>query len=178
MSNSFKRKFYVLKWSVKCLGLSKTLNLEFSQTPLVRKKEEKNLPWWYYSLSFTCSYQFQWPWQYFKVKRVSNSSYWNFMLLSNYLKLDGIVKYVKQIMNVSPIWWLQTSKGGNWHFLIWKIFNIGFLGGHHWSKIFQTWHDHKLPSGLHFQSFILFQDHRFVRIVNCKLIFRYLSIVV
>ena len=82
----------------------------------------------YYSLNFTHLYHIQWPWWYFKVTAVSNSSNWKF--------------YVLIWLSWNFVWSLSTStrpwtyhyflfllifNGDNWH-VFWfdKKFNVGF----------------------------------------------------
>ena len=40
-----------------------------------------NFAWRYYSLNFTCSCHFQWPWPYFKVTVMSNTFNWKIWVL-------------------------------------------------------------------------------------------------
>ena len=54
-----------------------------------------NFAWWYYTVSITCSLNFQWPWHYFKVTAVSNSFNWNFYVLVQLSWSSEIVKYIQ-----------------------------------------------------------------------------------
>ena len=135
--------------------------------------------WWYCSLSFTCSYHFWWPLPYFKVTAVSNSSNlrfylliqlsWNFIgLLSTSSRswiyhlfggcIGGVHTYSREITDVHP----HLGKK-----------NVGFfldIIKARSSRLFMV----MIMLGVYIVSLglmtlTLFQSHKCVRNVNCKL---------
>ena len=126
-----------------------------------------NFVWWYYSFSFTCSYHFQWPWPYFKVTAVSNSFNWKFHLYNCWLY---------QIYHQYAIifLFLHMFKGDNWLIsLFWENFNVGFFSDTVKASSFKLCmivtllRVYVVIVGL--MTLILFEGHRCVKNINCKL---------
>ena len=67
-----------------------------------------NFAWWWYSLSFTYPYHFQWNKLYFKVTAVSNNLNWKLCSYLIKLKLCLIIDYVRWW------WWLIPHRWGFW----------------------------------------------------------------
>ena len=94
-------------WLIKCLGLS-------------------NFALWYYTLRFSCTLHFQWPWLYFKVTAISNSFDWKFNV-SIWLSWNFVV-----LLSASSrsyyVWLLHLFKGDNLY-VFWfdKYFIISFF---------------------------------------------------
>ena len=135
--------------------------------------------WWYYTLGFTCSLYFQWPWHYFKVTAVSDSFNrkfyvpirlsWNFVGLVSPESRSWIYCYFRLS---------RVFKGANW-----RVSWFAKFRGHCSSDIFRTLHDYVLVWGLpihtEFDDFDLVsrsqvcQNHKlqivFLILVHCSL---------
>ena len=134
-----------------------------------------NFVWWCYILSFTCSLHFQWPWLFSKVTVVSNSFNrkfyvliwlsWNFVelwIIASRSWIDHLfflnILHKGDNRHISSferrekrIFFLDTVKARSF----WLCMIITLLGVY----IFTV--------GL--TTLTLFQDHRHVRNINCKL---------
>ena len=136
-----------------------------------------NFAWWYYTLSFTCSWLFQWPRFYFKVTAVSNSFNWKcYVLFWFKLKLCTIVRYVKQVNNIPLFLAFEHIYGKKLMcFLIWQNLYYLLFYGHFSREVFQALHYYHLAWGLPmhtgFDELDLVRGHRCVRTINCKLFF-------
>ena len=127
------------------------------------------------------SLHFLWPWHYFNVTAVSNSFNWKF-----YILIWTIWNFVELLSKWSWLWiyryfWLaHVLKGDNWC-VSWfhKNWSVGFS----WTLLkrsfsnFQTllW-IHQFKPGL--MTLVLFQGHSCARIINFRLLCRFLSTVV
>ena len=133
-----------------------------------------NFAWWYYTLTFTCSLHFQWPWHYFKVTAVSKSFNKNFYVL---IQLSWNFKELLSMLSRSWMyrysWLSHTFKGDNWHV---SRFNKNLSENLKLRIIITLLGVYQFIPGL--MTLTLFQGHGYVWIINCKLIFRFLSIVV
>ena len=153
--------------------MAKTLMLQFSWIQYMRWMS--NFAWWYYLLSFTCSYHIHWVWLYLKLTAVSIFFTENCMFLSKF-KLHKIVKYVKMIMNISLFWRSLVFKGdktGIWSFWKEKKKNVYFFPDTITARFFKLrmiitlFGIYIVFLGL--MTLTLFQGHRRVRNINCKL---------
>ena len=121
------------------------------------------------------------PWPYFKVTAVSNSFNWELYLFiwlsSNFVALLS-TSSSSQIYHY--FWLLHILKGGNWHVSGFdKHFIVSFFMDTVQVRFFKlcmiiTFRGvYQFIQGL--MTIFLFQDHRCVRMLNCKHFFRFLS---
>ena len=74
-----------------------------------------NFAWWYYTLNFSCSLHFQWPWRYVKVTPVSNSVNLKFYLLYPIKwKLFRMLSTSRRSLIFHYFWLSPMFKGHNW----------------------------------------------------------------
>ena len=114
------RKMWVyVMVSVRPAVCGKNLNVAiFSDTS---KWKMSNFACWQYLLSFTYSYHFQWPWQYFKATKASNSFNWKLYVL---IRLSW--NFVRLFITSSRsciyhfFWFSHLFKGDNRCFLVWQ----------------------------------------------------------
>ena len=154
-------------WLVKCLDMSKSSTLEFSHTTNVIHLS--NFAWWY-SLSFTCSYHFQWLLPYFKVTAVSNCVNLKFYVL---IQLNG---NFWGLWNISNRLWmhdhflvLHIFKGVNWCV---SRFDKNFMLAFSWTLFFRLCiivfllGVYQVVSS--FLTLTLFQYHMCVKNIHCQ----------
>ena len=106
--------------------------------------------WWYYTLSFTSSLHFQWPWHYFKVTAVSSIFDWIF-----YVLIQLSCNFIRLLSTSSKLWTLPlfftfAHIQGRFltYFLIWQKLYRWLFHGHCSSEVFQTLHYDNLAWGL------------------------------
>ena len=108
-----------------------------------------NFAWWYYSLSFTCSYHFQRLLPYFKVTAMSNSFKWEFFVpIQLSWKFIGLLGMSSRSWIYHLFWWSYILKENKWHISSFERKHWLVLG-HRWSKIFKTLHGRNLAWGPH-----------------------------
>ena len=75
-----------------------------------------NFAFWYYSLSFTCSYHFQWTWPYFKVTSLSMTFIWTkyivIWLSWNFIRLLNALS--RSWIYINFFWQAHIFQGDNW----------------------------------------------------------------
>ena len=134
-----------------------------------------NFAWWWYSLSFTHSYHSQWRWLYFKVTAVSNIFYWKFCSYWINLKFWGLLimscrSWIYHFLNSPPP--PPCSREITFRRFR-KNFNIAFFLDTVKARSFKLCMIITLLGVYIFiiglMTMILFQSHRFVFTINCKL---------
>ena len=104
-----------------------------------------NFEWCYYTLSFTCSLCFQWPWRYFKVLAVSDIFNWKcYVLVRLSWNFVGLLSTSNRSGVYRSFWLWQMFKGHNWHvswfnknfivgyFIFWLMKNVSLCNNDQW----------------------------------------------